>query len=149
MTARQSRIRRAIRKARRFGEVRVEFAKPDGIGPEAVDRFVQSRGFHPVEEEWIELDRATAEERLAHILGIDLAYHGATMDAPRAVELARQFLRTFASDARFFTNKEARIVQPDGSASRGGTPLTDATIDDSVAGIDAAQVGIVVVMDED
>jgi hypothetical protein len=100
-------------------------------------------------DDWIELDHSRARKRLANILGIDLAYGAEVMEPRRAEELAEQFTRLYDDGVKFFTNFTDWETSPSGGRSRTGNPLTSATFDQCVLGIDSTRIGIVVVMDED
>lgn len=94
----------------------------------------------------LRLDRVCAHAAIERGLRRTLAYNGRWVKRRSASRVADAFVACFSSDATFFTNGSLWLENP---RNGGWSPLTSATFDTGIVGVDGAGAGILWVMDED
>jgi hypothetical protein len=118
-----------------------------------IDAFVQSRSFSPLEDAWIAISREQAEMLVLRIIACDLAYGVALTDLDTASHLAAGFIACFADNARWYTNgtwhKADTTISQSVTQGASWTSITPATFDTGVVCLDANNIGILWVQDED
>ncbi len=123
--------------------------KPQRI-PAVVDAFTSRHGLRSLGDHWHEVSAKFADTTLTWLLTHDLAYSAPLMSENVARELAEQFLGWFRPDASFFANlvvdDEDVIRSPNEYVSM---PLTNATFDAGIVGVDSKHIGIFWFSDED
>jgi hypothetical protein len=92
------------------------------------------------------VDRSEARAVLGGLLRTTLAYDSKWLDATNAGQVADAFLSCFSEDAAFLTNGE--LWRRD-EVPRSWTPLTSATFDTGLIGVDGDRAGLVWFLDED
>lgn len=112
---------------------------------EALDEFVGRFGLSGIGDQWKEISREPAVSLVKDVLSRDLAYRIQIIPPVEALQLAERFAALFGPDARFFTNTDYSV----GSSNWGWMPLTGATFDAGILGVDASTIGVLVVQDED
>jgi hypothetical protein len=101
----------------------------------------------PTIDQLEEIDAEAARRVLGYLLTHDLAYSVAAAPPDRAGELAAAFISTLRTPTRWWTNNDGLSRTP--PRLTGWTPLTRATFDSGVIGVDDRSVLIVWFMDED
>lgn len=95
-----------------------------------------------------EIDRDRARRGLALALHRGMAHHDERLPAERAAALAGALVDALAPDARWWTNGDLGAAGPQ-LVVAGWTPLTTATFDTGVLGVDDHHVLVAWVVDED
>jgi predicted metal-dependent HD superfamily phosphohydrolase len=114
----------------------------------SIDHQVAVWGLSPLGESWVELRREDAVSHLVSVLRWDLAYSLEVLAPEKSVAAAEAFVGAFSSSTRFFTNGE--LEKRMGTCALGGwAPITGATFDTGLVGIDAGLLAILWVTDED
>ena len=104
---------------------------------------VERSGLTLPEGGWRTISRRVAAETIARFLERSQAYAEPRMSREAADAYASEFVRQFSEDATFLTNL--------GDPPRNSTwsPMTGHTFDAGVVALDAVQVGLICVADED
>lgn len=143
--AEQQRFVEEVRQ-RRGGVVAFDSARSISTVDFAVlNQFAVRWGLEDIGAAWREITREMARTLLRGLLLHDLAYGVEQMPDAGAWDLANQFVGIFTSEAQFFTNTD----YGSDTMRYGWIPLTTATFDAGVLGIDENTIGILVVQDED
>ncbi|WP_264030179.1 hypothetical protein [Cellulosimicrobium sp. SH8] len=110
------------------------------------DEVALAAGLRPLGEDWIEVDADRAEQVLARILYLGLAYQDELMPEHQARRLAREFIRSCGSvETRYATNADyLPAAYPSTWA-----PATDYTFDSGVVIVSSSRSACYWVADED
>ena len=98
------------------------------------------------------IDPATARQVLWLLLRHDMAYSSTRISIERADELTAGLLSVAGPETRWWTNGAVQVAVPypnTGQSSGGWTPLTRATFDGGIIGVDTDAILILWLMDED
>lgn len=145
-----AKISAEIYRLRKCGVVHVYFAHRDddrsSVG-RAADVFVSRRGFTPCQGGWEPISRDDVLRVWKRVLHRDLAYKGEIMPETDAESLAAQFLTLFDSEsAVYLTN--CPPAQLDQNACSWSS-ISTATFDSGAIAMDAKNIGMIWVEDED
>lgn len=116
------------------------------------DRAVETHGFRPLGDAWLEISARDAHTIATSLLHRDLAYGEAVMPLAEASELATAFLDLAPEPLAYFTNGEwAGSLQDDGSLGTtvGWDPVSDSTFDAGIVCVGDGVTAILWVEDED
>jgi len=114
---------------------------------DAADSLVALLGFRPAHDHWQIVDRENTQRIISHILHQDLAYGSHMIRRETSDHIAERFTALFDQfKSHFFTNCTIHILEP---LEFSWHPITDSTMECAVVIVDDANVGIIVVEDED
>jgi hypothetical protein len=139
-----------IYRLRKFGVVHVHFAHRDddrSSAERAANVFISRRGFTSFGNSWEPISRGDVLRIWTRILHRDLAYNAEIMPESDAESLAARFFALFDPEsAIYLTNCVAAKLDKSGFT---WNPITAATFDIGAIVMDANNIGLIWVEDED
>ena len=123
-----------------------------GADSAIADRAVETHGFRPLGDAWLEISAHDAHAIATSLLHRDLAYGEEIMPLAEATELATAFLDLAPEPLTYFTNGEwIGALEDDGSLGTtvGWDPISDSAFDAGIVCVGDSVTAILWVEDED